>query len=169
MERHRGPQCRRQAADALTAPSRRQDKRLELSSDVIGLAIGEHEGTLPADSRPPSGPARASSRLSGRLRSAADQPLTRNDSVRRCLCFTQAPLRAPGRDGLPSRLTTTPSRPCSRVAASTRSVLPMALAHVGLPAARAATPLGPGPAAPAYRWGVLVAIETLTRRGIPQR
>jgi hypothetical protein len=34
------------------------------------------------------------------------------------------------------------------------------VAHVGLPAARVATALQPGPAPPANRWGVLVTIET---------
>ena len=38
-----GPQRRRQAADALTAPSRRQDERPELAPDLIGLAVGEDE------------------------------------------------------------------------------------------------------------------------------
>jgi hypothetical protein len=65
-------------------------------------------GTLPAGSRVPLDPTRASSRLSGRRGSAGDQPVTTNDSMRRCLCLTQAPLRTPGRYGLPSRLATTP-------------------------------------------------------------
>jgi hypothetical protein len=37
------PQRRRQAADALTAPSRRQDEWLELAPHLIGLAGGEDE------------------------------------------------------------------------------------------------------------------------------
>jgi hypothetical protein len=42
-----GPQRRGQAADALTAPSGRQDERLELAPHLIGLAVGEDERGAP--------------------------------------------------------------------------------------------------------------------------
>jgi hypothetical protein len=42
-----GPQRRRQAADALAAPSRRQEERLELAPRLIGLAVGEDERGAP--------------------------------------------------------------------------------------------------------------------------
>jgi hypothetical protein len=42
-----GPQRRRQAADALAAPSRRQDERLEPAPHLIGLAVGEDERGAP--------------------------------------------------------------------------------------------------------------------------
>jgi hypothetical protein len=38
-----GPQRRREAADALAAPSRRQDERLEPASDVVAPAVAEDE------------------------------------------------------------------------------------------------------------------------------
>jgi len=47
VERDDGPQRRREAADALTATSRRQDERLEPSPYVIGLAVAEDEGDAP--------------------------------------------------------------------------------------------------------------------------
>jgi hypothetical protein len=92
-----GPKRRSEPADALTAASRRQDERLESSADGIGPAVAEHQwdATGGFDGSVGFDPGR--SRLSGRRRSGGVQPVTRNDSVRRCLCLTQAPLRTPGR------------------------------------------------------------------------
>lgn len=77
-----GPQRWRQAADAL-APSRRQDQHLELSSDVVCLAVSKDEGDTAGRLERPLAVVRASSRLSGRRLSVSDQPLTTNDSMRR--------------------------------------------------------------------------------------
>jgi hypothetical protein len=82
-------------ADALTAPRRRQHESLELAPHVIGLAVGEDEGDAPSRLE---ASIRSNAREQQALRprrSAGDQPLTRNVSVR--LCLTQAPFRAPGR------------------------------------------------------------------------
>jgi hypothetical protein len=43
VEGNVGPQRRLEAADALAAPSRWQDERLEPSPDLIGLAVAEDE------------------------------------------------------------------------------------------------------------------------------
>jgi hypothetical protein len=47
VERDGHPQLGRQAANALAAASRRQHQPRELSPDLIGLAVGEHEGNTP--------------------------------------------------------------------------------------------------------------------------
>jgi hypothetical protein len=94
VEGNVGPQSRPEAADALAAPSRGQDEGLELAPTSSAWPSARASGVLPAGSRIPSDPTRASSRLSGRRGSAAVQPVTKKDSVRRCLCLTQALLRA---------------------------------------------------------------------------
>src|SRR5688572_16904665 len=43
VERDDGPQLGRQATDALAPASRRQRQPLELSPDVLGLAVAEHQ------------------------------------------------------------------------------------------------------------------------------
>jgi hypothetical protein len=90
-----GAKRRSEPADALAAAGRWQDERLESAADVIGPAVAEHQRDAPGG-LVPSDSIRARSRLSGRRRSGGVQPVTRNDSVRRCLCLTQAPLRTPG-------------------------------------------------------------------------
>jgi hypothetical protein len=52
--------------------------------------------TLPAGSRRPSLSRLARKKLSGRPGWAGAQAVIRKASLRRCLCFTQAPFRAPG-------------------------------------------------------------------------
>lgn len=91
------PDPRYQAADALAAPSGRQDERLDLTPGVIGLAVCECEGDAAGGLWGSIRYGACEHRPSGLRRSGGDQPLTRNVSVRRCLCLTQAPFREPGR------------------------------------------------------------------------
>jgi hypothetical protein len=92
-----GAKRRSERADALTAASRRRDERLESSADVSGLAVAEDEGDAAGGFDGSVGFDPGEKQALGASQSGGVQPVTRNDSVRRCLCLTQAPLRTPGR------------------------------------------------------------------------
>jgi hypothetical protein len=92
-----GPQRRREAADALAAAGRRQPESLESSPDFSGLGFAQ-------DERDASGGLEAAvGSDAGEQQALGPAPLARRTAgnqerlVRRCLCLTQAPLRAPGR------------------------------------------------------------------------
>ena len=98
VEGHDGPHLRCQAANALAASSRRQDERLELSPDVLGLAMGEHEGDAAGGLEAPVRPGPCEQQTLG-TSALGRRPAAHHERLgtARCLCFTQEPLRTPGR------------------------------------------------------------------------